>query len=180
MSNNRDDIHRARAEMSDDDRREFDKGVGFAHHYGMGPRGLKALAKKFLGESQVELPTHEVVVDVDAADQRIIMLHGEKARGVSTYEMGRGPELMEVGWLTYQTVMGYNRVGEYGLTWVGWLEKYSSYAKREGEGEGEGTPIFQQTIVEELMRADADDRAQGTWLGLDGWANEFEDDGEGF
>ena len=155
--------------MSDDDRREFDKGVGFAHHYGMGPRGLKSLAKKFLGESQVEPPTHEVVVDVvdvvdvdySAADQRIIMLHGEKARGVSW-----------VGWMGYQAVMGYGRVGEYGLTWVGWLEKYSSYAKREGEGESEGTPIFQQTIVEELMRADADARAQGTW---------FEDEpGEGF
>ena len=117
------------------------------------------MTKKFLGESQVEPPTHEVVevvevVDVDysAADQRIIMLHGEKARGVSTYEMGRGSELME-----------------YGLTWVGWLEKYSSYAKREVEREvereGGGTPILQQTIVEELMRADADARAQKTWFG---------------
>lgn len=67
------------------------------------------------------------------------------------------------GWMAYQTVIGYNRVGEYGFTWVGWLEKYSSYAKREGEG----TPIFQQTIVEELMRADADARAQKTWFGDD-------------
>ena len=166
MSNNRDDIDRARAEMSDDDRREFDKGVGFAHHYGMGPRGLKA--KKFLGESQVEPPTHEVV-DVDYSERIII---GEKARGVSTYEMGRGSELMEydlglwgkdgAGWMAYQTVRGYNRVGEYGLTWVGWLEKYSQYVK--GESEGEGTPIFQQTIVEELTMADTHIRAQRTWF----------------
>ena len=99
-------------------------------------RIAEMMKHRFLGGGPVEPP------DVDYSE-RIIMLHGEKARGVSTYEMGRGPGLMD-----------------YGLTWVGWLEKYSSYAKREGEG----TPIFQQTIVEELMRADADARAQGTWL----------------
>ena len=99
-------------------------------------RIAEMMKHRFLGGGPVEPP------DVHYSE-RIIM--GEKARGVSTYEMGRGSELME-----------------YGLTWVGWLEKYSSYAKREGGGEG--TPIFQQTIVEELMRADADARAQKTWF----------------
>ena len=127
-------------------------------------RIAEMMKHRFLGGGPVEPPD----VDYSAADQRIIM--GEKARGVSTY---RGPELMDydlglwgkdgAGWMAYQTGIGYNRVGEYGLTWVGWLEKYSSYAKREGEGEA--TPIFQQTIVEELMRADADARAQETWFG---------------
>ena len=97
-------------------------------------RIAEMMKHRFLGGGPVEPP------DVDAADH----IMGEKARGVSTYEMGRGSELME-----------------YGLTWVGWLEKYSQYDK----GEGEGTPIFQQTIVEELMRADADARAQKTWFG---------------
>ena len=114
-------------------------------------RIAEMMKHRFLGGGPVEPPV--VDVDYSAADQRIIMLHGEKARGVSW-----------VGWMGYQTVMGYNHVGEMGLTWVGWLEKYSQYDKGEGEGEreGEGTPIFQQTIVEELTMADA--KAQGTWL----------------
>ena len=119
-------------------------------------RIAEMMKHRFLGGGPVE-PT-----DVDYSE-RIIM--GEKARGVSTYEMGRGSELMEGGWMAYQTVMGYGRVGEYGLTWVGWLEKYSQYVKGEGEREGEGTPIFQQTIVEELTMAHA--RAQKTWFGDD-------------
>ena len=123
-------------------------------------RIAEMMKHRFLGGGPVEPP------DVDYSE-RIIM--GEKARGVSTYEMGRGSELME-----------YGRVGEYGLTWVGWLEKYSSYAK--GEGGGEGTPIFQQTLADELTYRDYQDKklAEVKRLGVDGWANEFEDDGEGF
>ena len=122
-------------------------------------RIAEMMKHRFLGGGPVEPP------DVDAADQRIIMLHGEKARGASTYEMGRGSELMD-----------------YGLTWVGWLEKYSQYDKGEGEREGEGTPIFQQTLSDELTYRDYQDKklAEVKQLGVDGWANEFEDDGEGF
>ena len=135
-------------------------------------RIAEMMKHRFLGGGPVEPPV--VDVDYSAADQRIIMLHGEKARGVSTYEMGRGSEqgdkaheLMEVGWMAYQTMMDYGRVGEYGLTWVGWLEKYSQYVKGEGEREGEGTPIFQQTIVEELTMAHTHIRAQRAWFGDD-------------
>ena len=72
--------------------------------------------------------------------------------------LGGGP--VEPPDVDYSIIMGEkaHALMEYGLTWVGWLEKYSQYDK----GEGEATPIFQQTVVEELTMANA--KAQGTWL----------------
>ena len=115
-------------------------------------RIAEMMMNRFLGGGPVEPPTHEVT-DYPALGERLAL--ADKA------EREREEE---------------------GLTWVGWLEKYSSYAKREGEREGEGTPIFQQTLSDELTYRDYQDKklAEVKQLGVDGWANEDDEILDGF